>query len=305
MDRSYGPANLHADSFLLEVNPYVRLAYYDILPPYKKIAQRIIYDYEIVLLKSGTATITVEDQVYKAGPGDLFIFKPGQLHSFLVNEEELVQPHVHFDMKYLADNSEFVPISFKNRSEMTDVEKEMIRPDITEFFITRFPNYIHLQNPIHIEQLLFDVIDAYGSPSVFPEIRLKWCFLRLLEQVLCEIKWRDMDPVLIKDERAVLIKQYLDYHTERQIKLDELAEVYHIDKSYISKIFRERYDISPMRYHLMQRMEKAKKLIRCTNISLTQIAEQTGFSCLQDFSRAFHQMMGVAPSEYRKRHTIF
>jgi AraC-like DNA-binding protein len=301
LNKNYKTANLYTDDFLLAINPYIRLAYYNTLSPHKTIGERIIYDYEIVLFKSGTATITVEDHVYDAGPGDLFLFKPGQRHSFTVHNEPLVQPHIHFDLHYFADTSKVVPISFKNLSEMTEAEQALVRPDITDGFFRSFPSHIHLRNPMYIEQLIFDVINTYRSPSIFPEIRLKWCFLRLLDQLLCEINWQNTDHLLQKGERASLIKQYLDYHTDRQVTLEELAKVYHIDKSYVSRIFRETYDITPMRYHLLQRTEKAKLLIRYTNLSLTQIAEQTGFSSLQDFSRAFRRATGMVPSEYRKQ----
>ena len=301
MSKQYKTANLYTNDFLLGINPYVRLAYYDTMHPGKTIRERIIYDYEIVLFKSGKATITVEDQRYEAGPGDVFLFKPGQRHSFTVHNEPLVQPHIHFDLQYVSSSSSAVPISYKNRYEMTEREKTLIRADITEGFFRDFPSHIHLENPMHIEQLIFDVINTYRSPSIFPEIRLKWCFLRLLDQLLYELNWLYNDHTLLKEERANLIKQYLDHHTDRQVTLEELSNIHHIDKSYVSRIFRETFSMPPMRYHMLQRMEKAKMLICYTNIPLTQIAEQTGFSCLQDFSRAFKRVTGTAPSEYRKK----
>lgn len=299
-NKRYQTPNLYTNDFLLTINPYVRLAYYHTLDPNRVFAERIIYDYEIVLIKSGTGTITIEDRAYNAGPGDLFIFRPGQRHSFATNDKPVVQPHIHFDLNYSAATSGIVPISFKLASEMTAEERSLIRPDILDNFLSNFPSYIHLQDSLYIEQLLFDVINVYRSTPIFPEIRLKWCFLRLLDQLICEINWQNNDHLLHKEDRASLIKQYLDHHTDRQVTLDELSNVYHIDKSYVSRLFRETYSTTPMRYHILQRTEKAKLLIRYTNLSLTQIAEQTGFSSLQDFSRAFRRIIGVTPSEYRK-----
>ena len=50
----------------------------------------------------------------------------------------------------------------------------------------------------------------------------------------------------------------------------------------------------------MLRIQKAETMVRYTNISLSSIAEQTGFTSLQDFSRAFRRTEGVSPSELRK-----
>ena len=47
------------------------------------------------------------------------------------------------------------------------------------------------------------------------------------------------------------------------------------------------------------RIERACRLIRETDISITEVAEQTGFSSSRYFSTAFKQYMGVTPSQYK------
>ena len=293
--------NLYTDPFLYGINPYVRLALYDVMPAHYYLRKRIIYDYEIVLIKSGMADITVDEVVYQVQRGDVFLFKPGHVHSFLVHDKPLVQTHVHFDLVYSPEDSSQIPISFKMKQEMTEEERGWIRPDLTTRFFDSFPNHIRLQNPLYIEQLLFDIINVYNSPSGnFPEIQLKWRFLRLLDQLLSEICWLQSDHVQHKNDRAKLIQLYLESNIDRHVTLEELSNVYHLDKSYISRIFCECFGISPVRYHQMLRIQKAETMVRYTNISLSSIAEQTGFTSLQDFSRAFRRTEGVSPSELRK-----
>lgn len=296
----YKKENAYTDSFLNHVNPYIRLAWYHTMTPHMYLSERIIYDYEIILVKEGTATITVEEQVYEAMAGDIFFLRPNQRHSIRVHDKPFVQPHIHFDLHYSDSDSAEVPISFKDRENMNEAELGWIRPDETGLFFDKFPVYIHLKDTLYVEQLMFEVISAYVSPAGFPEIRLKWCFLRLLEQLLREVSWQYTEYRQEKQRRAEGIRQYLDYHTERRLTLDELARIHHIDKSYVSRIFREVYHITPMRYHLIQRVEKAKAMMRYTNISLSVIAEQTGFSSQQDFSRAFRNVTGVVPSVFRR-----
>lgn len=291
--------NVYHNDALLGVNPYVRLAFYSTLDAHHRIRERIIYDYEIIFIQSGTATITVEDEVFEAQSGEIFFFRPGQRHSLTIHDETFVQPHIHFDLIYNPDLSSLTPVSFKNRSEMTAHEQSMIQPDVTDRFLHQFPTCIRLKNPLYVEQLIFDVINAYNTPEVFPEIRLKWRFLRLLDQLLCEISWQQTDRRLSAMERANLFKLYLEHHTSRRVTLDELAQVYHLDKSYVSRIFTATYGVTPIRYHLLFRLAKAKNMILYTTISLTAIAEQTGFSSLQDFSRAFRRIEGVTPSALR------
>ena len=151
-----------------------------------------------------------------------------------------------------------------------------------------------------MEQLLYDVISAYQTPGLFPEIHTKWCFLRMWDYLLFEIYWQRYEHVTICKERADNIRLYLEYNANRKVSLDELAGNFHIDKSYISRIFQNTYSISPIRYHLLFRISKAKELLRFTNISVGAIADQLGFSSQQDFSRAFQRLEGISPSEFRK-----
>ena len=57
--------------------------------------------------------------------------------------------------------------------------------------------------------------------------------------------------------------------------------------------------IPPLRYHMYLRMQKAKSLIRNTNLTVSEISELLGFSTVQYFSFAFKKAEGITPSEYR------
>ena len=107
--------NLYQNDFLWHINPYVRKAFYDRLMPHQVIGERIIYDYELLYIKSGRCVVTIEDQQYETQPGDLYFFRPGMRHSIIVFDEPLIQPHIHFDLVYTG-NSIKTPISFINYS---------------------------------------------------------------------------------------------------------------------------------------------------------------------------------------------
>ena len=293
-------ANVYRDSFLHSINPYIRYANYSVIPPHDRVDARVLYDYEIIYIKSGYADIRIGSREYQARQGDLFIIKPGIEHSIEVQDEALVQPHIHFDLIYQPNFSVTLPISFKNRDEMTPEEKDKIQQDVTKKFFFDFPEHLSINNPLYIEQLIFDVIYAYESPEIFNELRLKWQFLRMLDQLLNEINWQQGTHGNLITERARLIKLYLERHLDRRITLEELAEVYHLDKSYISRCFHKVYGDSPIHYQLLLRLNRAKGMVLYTNLSLSDIAERNGFSSLQDFSRAFRRIENRSPSEFRQ-----
>ena len=293
------PKNRYTNHLLNSINPYIRLAYYDTMNPPQEIKPRNIYDYEILYIKSCKPTITIDSTQYNAQSGDFFFFKPRQKHSIVLNNTTLVQPHIHFDLIYQEDSSA-IPVSYKPEEAMTPQELAYIRPDITDQLFSPFPSYVRLTNPLYVEQHLFDVITAYYTPELYPEIQVKWRFLRLLDQILCEITWMRSEHKNLKNERARQIKLYLEHHADQPISMSDLAEVYHLAASNISRIFKKTYGVSPIRFHQLNRIKRAKEMIHYTNLSLTDIAYQFGFTSVQDFSRAFQRIEGVPPSHLRQ-----
>ena len=51
-----------------------------------------------------------------------------------------------------------------------------------------------------------------------------------------------------------------------------------------------------------RRIEAAQKLLETTELSISAVAEQTGFASAAHFRRVFHEVMGTGPLQYRKAH---
>lgn len=282
--------------------PYIRRAWYDILRPDTFIKERAIFDYELLYVKDGIATVTVEENTYVGQVGDVFIFRPHQRHSIHVSaKDSLVQPHVHFDLLY-RENRESIPISFKNLDEISAHEATLFHPDILDQYFTHVPSLLHPHTPESIERLLFDLIHEFNHPSRFHEIRLTQLFLRLWEQVLNEVSYNFDTRSTLKDEYAEKIMLYIESHISSPLKISDLMDLTHFSQAYIYSVFREAYGTAPLQYHTHLRIEKAKSMIRNTNMSITEISERLGFSHVQDFCRVFKKFDGVTPSAYRHIH---
>lgn len=291
-----------------DIRPYIRFAQYDVVPParYKEmdifIKERVIFDYELLFVKSGHARVRIEDRLYEARPGDIFLFKPKQRHSIeLTGNETFIQPHIHFDL-IAQQNSPDVYVSFKSLDQMDDYEKTLFREDITDQFISPFPSFIRIQNTYLIEQYIFDIIQKYESRQPFSQIILQGLFLQLWYYLLVEIQ---LDRKTLSSKKWILvdeIKRYLDQNTDRVITMDQLASQFYINKFYISRLFKQMYNISPIQYHTQRRIQQAVKLLYLTNLSITEIASRVGYNSIHRFSKVFKSILGVAPSVYRNTH---
>ena len=99
-----------------------------------------------------------------------------------------------------------------------------------------------------------------------------------------------------------LVRRYIDNHFKENLCLDELASLAHINKYYLSHVFRKEFGTSPISYLISRRIQESRYLLRDTDHTLSQIAHILGFSSLSYFSQSFRHLEGVSPMEYRKRY---
>ena len=71
-----------------------------------------------------------------------------------------------------------------------------------------------------------------------------------------------------------------------------------LSRATVKRIFRCCAGMGPIQYFRTMRMKEAKRLIRETDLSITQIAEALGFSGIHHFSRVFKNTTGMSPREY-------
>lgn len=102
-----------------------------------------------------------------------------------------------------------------------------------------------------------------------------------------------------KSTYAQLAMRYLTNNYTRKLRISNVASYIGIDRSYLTKIFREEYHTSPQEFLVQLRMEKAISLLSQTSESITSIALQIGYPDSLAFSRIFKQRTGQSPSEYR------
>ncbi len=72
-------------------------------------------------------------------------------------------------------------------------------------------------------------------------------------------------------------------------------------RAHFARSFKEAFGVPPHRYLLTRRIERAKSLLRDTDLAVTDIAFQTGWNSLGAFGRIFRDITGESPSELRAR----
>jgi transcriptional regulator GlxA family with amidase domain len=106
------------------------------------------------------------------------------------------------------------------------------------------------------------------------------------------------DPRLLR--RLLRAKDRMDAASHEEWPVTRLAKVSGVSEAHFARSFKEAFGLPPHRYLLTRRIEKATALLRDTDLSITDIAFQTGWSSLGTFGRIFRDITGKAPGEFRE-----
>ncbi|MGO4546934.1 helix-turn-helix domain-containing protein [Paenibacillus sp. 2TAB23] len=96
------------------------------------------------------------------------------------------------------------------------------------------------------------------------------------------------------------IAVFLDEHYFEDLSLVDVATRFHIDPSYLSKLFKSVTGENFIEYISRKRIEKACELLSGSDRKIVEIAELTGYENQRYFSQVFKKMKGQTPSEYRE-----
>ena len=274
-----------------DINPYIRVAMRSMLPAAYTIKTRIIMDYELVYVESGSFTLIYDNTEHRITQGTFLLIRPGISHSFLMGDEPLYQPHIHFDLSYATD-SESVHVSFKDIHELTKAELKMLREDAFSAY-GREPR-INVKNKERFLQLFYSIV----SSPISEEGLVKKAMLT------------ELISMIVADNYPNALAQPLEYPIERQLKdyidegqcfdmsLDDIARRFSYDKFYLEKRFGQAYGMGIVAYRNERRLEYARQMLGSHGVGET--AKKTGFTSIYAFSRAFKKHYGYSPSKITK-----
>ena len=125
--------------------------------------------------------------------------------------------------------------------------------------------------------------------------------LNSLLSILMEHSWHP-EKAKLGRKRLELerLKDFLDNSYTERIVLDDLVGMFYMDKSYMSRIFKEAYGVTIISYVEQKRITKAKSLLRFTDMTVDEIGNAVGITDANYFSRRFRKIEGMSPREYRK-----
>ena len=96
---------------------------------------------------------------------------------------------------------------------------------------------------------------------------------------------------------------YIKYHYSEKITVEDIAAAAHITSRYLYKLFRKELGRSPQQVLIEYRIKCAEYLLVSTRMQIGEIACNSGYTDIEQFSSAFRRIVGMTPSQYRSKYS--
>ena len=227
----------------------------------------------LLVVEKGTGAVTVDGKEYRLKSGEAAFIDCSRQYSHSTDENLWTIHWAHFDGPAL----------------LAVYHKFLTRSGKPVFAVADVAAYIGC-----LQQLY----ETAAGASYVRDMSINTILSTLLEKVM-EDCWADRRSA--SWGRVEEIRLFLENSYMERITLESLAQKFFMERTYLGHMFNRAMGISPIKYLSTVRIRKIKEFLRFTNNILAEIAEKNGFSSEQYLSRAFKDMEGISPREYRKR----
>lgn len=101
-------------------------------------------------------------------------------------------------------------------------------------------------------------------------------------------------------ESVLQVEKYINQNYGSAISLDDLANYVHLNRSYLSSLFKKETSVNINEYLQNVRIEKAKEMLTSHKLSIQEISYRIGIDDSAYFSKLFKKKVGVSPMDFRK-----
>lgn len=153
-----------------------------------------------------------------------------------------------------------------------------------------------IENEKALQNVDVDFCEKLSKKALTTDIRRsKDAYILAIEAHLADV------GVIASSDVMENIKRYIDEHLNEKITVEMLSEMFFLSRYYLIRRFKKTFGITPIKYHEQKKTDKAKELLKYTDMPIKRIGETLGYFDDIYFARVFRKNCGISPSEYRKQ----
>ncbi len=227
----------------------------------------------------GKGKLETNGQTYSLSKGQGFLLCPGQISSYFADP----------DNPWHYTWVEFDGLRARQSLTLAGLSEQQ-------------PIYNSIDPENHtVQNCMLKIVDeAERSP-----LRLTGLGMIFLDEIVRTSKTRiEVEKKSLRDFYMREALNYIEGNYMHDISIEEIADASGLNRSYFSRIFKETFNLSPQRFLLQYRMNKAAELLKYSQLAINAVSSSVGYENQLHFSRAFKNVFDVSPSEYRDTHHV-
>lgn len=247
---------------------------------------------EAAVVTEGAAVIAIDGERYTAKKGDGFFINKGVLHAaWDIDTSECRLHSLVFHSRLVGGSLDSVFWSkyLQPLTENTSLKGFMLEQEVK-----------WKQEAV---QAIEKAWKSCAKETPGYEFEVRSALSQLIYLIVSHEKTR-ADRVTVKEvrngSRIKLMLQYVQEHYAEEISIKQIAESALISESECLRCFRNTIGTTPIRYLKLYRIQKAAELLKNTKEKIVDIGIQCGFQDMSYFAKAFRNIYGCTPSEFRK-----
>lgn len=250
---------------------------------------------ELVFIIKGKGIQVIEQNEYLVSAGDVFVLQGHQKH-FFKDPSGIEIVNVMFDNR-------------KNRSLISNSVQKLEGYKALFILESQYRAAHHFKNKLHLDRSEMAKMEFILNSMILEfENKLEGFETILgnkLEELIVLLS-RHYSSLEATEAKALVrigkVIDYLENHFVDKIYLDQLAKMAFMSTRNFQRIFRKAVGASPSSYIMQIRLQKARKLLRNSDTSISDIAIDTGFGDSNYFIKCFKKELEITPVKFRMRY---
>jgi AraC-type DNA-binding domain-containing proteins len=247
--------------------------------------------YELYYLVKGKLNYLIEDKLYPVKSGMLVLIDKNQIHHTCYTEPE------SYHERILVQFPETITTNFFKDTEFN-----------FPYFIKKYCGPMELNNTEQkmVMTLLSDMLnESEGKALGYQQIvrmRLNELLIFLQRKSDSSLSNSSLNVITPNTKNKMLeISSYILSHCDKLESLDSLASHFYLDKSYLSRKFKQTTGYTINEYLNLCRIKKAQTLLENSTDAISSIATQAGYQNISSFENNFKKYLGMTPLRYRNK----
>lgn len=230
--------------------------------------------FEIEFVVSGSGLQRLNGKEYEVKKGTAYLLNTTDFHEYL-NAENITVYNIMFSESILSENIIY-KLSGVDSNFICNLSDDNLKK------ITYFSELLLLETEFD-EEYIKNVME---------------CMIGiLLKNIKNTDKKKDIEKTALIEKASL----YMRMNFRENLTLKNISEHVNYNKSYFCKIFHEEMGITPKKYLSDLRLNYAKKLLKTTPLSVTEVCFACGYTSLPNFLKAFKSKYGITPKESKEK----